>query len=1167
MLTRLLHRCGLDLGPEGELMAAAADNPDGFWENLRFVQLNDEILNGVGAAWDLPPWHEETFDGASLQPMHAKAQLLIESFEDKPVWGWKDPRNCLTLPFWRGLLPDLKTIIIVRNPLEVAYSMHKRNGTSYALGLRLWEIYNQRLLDSTRPSERIITDYRAFFEEPEAELEKIGAFAGLDGGATAIAAALVSVKRRHTMFTTEQMIDAGVSGEIVALYRSLIDGTTQRSKGARKNKRSSAVEGDQLSGAESKLNANIPKGEDVRRELAFRRGDEVRHREEIARFQKTIDRLREELTAETLSATAEINRRDGRIEELQKAYTHLDQLILQEQDQRNKLLQKREELLVELTRVRDQREELVVELARSRDRFQQTNQLLQTLSIQLAETETRNTSLTDRLRKQLSALKKLLRLFDQVEVAADRLRRSRRWKLANPFMALRVAMTGSPPEGFGHLDKNVEKYRAWRSAHPETASLDEEIQDLRSYGIAAPPAPSPETGPVATAPTSLVRPPATTTPIEFVRPEEAEVSVIIPVFNQIEFTRACLASLQQHGDGVPYEVIVVDDGSKDATSDILAEIGGITYLRAEVNEGFIASCNRGAGAARGKYLVFLNNDTVVKKGWLASLLETFRLEPEAGLVGSKLIYPDGRLQEAGGIVWRDGSAWNRGKFEDPAKPEYNYLKEVDYCSAASVMIPKTLFERLGGFDPKYAPAYYEDTDLAFKVRQSGRKVLYQPLSVVVHYEGVTSGIDISSGVKKYQAVNRTTFTTAWATVLADKPENGDLVSHYRAKPGKKRILVIDHHLPLFDRDSGSLRMLQMLSILRQLGHQVTFIPDNLADIPPYGDALRLRGIQVVHYPYIATVREYFRDKEDAFDAVILSRCDFARKHVDDVRRHFPNARLIFDTVDLHFLREEREATLSQSIELREQAIEKRRLEFELIDEADETWVVSPFEQDLLQKQRPDKSIEVVSNILEVPGSASPYSFRRDILFIGSFQHRPNVDAVLYFSREIFPLFCQSISDAKFYIIGDKAPPEVIALGDERIVVTGFQPDVRSFFDNIRLSVAPLRYGAGVKGKVNQSMSFGVPVVATSIAVEGMRLIDRRDIMVADTIEEFSQAAVELYTSEKLWTRISANAIEQSKTQYSVDAARQRLKHLFSDIRFARSAAPDRPCALTPTDGK
>ena len=220
--------------------------------------------------------------------------------------------------------------------------------------------------------------------------------------------------------------------------------------------------------------------------------------------------------------------------------------------------------------------------------------------------------------------------------------------------------------------------------------------------------------------------------------------------------------MQEHSGELAYEVIVVDDHSTDDTHEIIGRIPGLVYLRGETNAGFIASCNRGAAAARGKYLVFLNNDTTVTEGWLSALRETFEFEPQAGLVGSKLVYPDGRLQEAGGIIWRDGSGWNRGKFQDPTKPEFNYLREVDYCSAASLMIPAALFADLGGFDPKYAPAYYEDTDLAFKVRQGGRKVLYQPLSVVLHHEGVTSGTDTSSGTKQYQEVNRATFATAWS---------------------------------------------------------------------------------------------------------------------------------------------------------------------------------------------------------------------------------------------------------------------------------------------------------------------------------------------------------------------------------------------------------------------
>ena len=137
MLTRLLHACGLYLGGESDLMPPQADNPDGFWEHLGFVALNDELLHELGGAWDLPPKADESLTGARLDPLRLKARLLIERFDSAPAWGWKDPRNSLTLPFWQQLLPELKTLIMVRNPLEVAHSMRERNGTSYSFGLRL----------------------------------------------------------------------------------------------------------------------------------------------------------------------------------------------------------------------------------------------------------------------------------------------------------------------------------------------------------------------------------------------------------------------------------------------------------------------------------------------------------------------------------------------------------------------------------------------------------------------------------------------------------------------------------------------------------------------------------------------------------------------------------------------------------------------------------------------------------------------------------------------------------------------------------------------------------------------------------------------------------------------------------------------------------------------
>ncbi len=366
--------------------------------------------------------------------------------------------------------------------------------------------------------------------------------------------------------------------------------------------------------------------------------------------------------------------------------------------------------------------------ARQAGLLAQLRSQLNSSRVGLTRTQARVDELTGDLRRQLLATKKLTWLLSETEKSAARLRASRRWKIANPFAALKAFLSGREVEGYGHLEKIVSDYLQWRPHHPEVYKIDEQIGGLEHPSLGPPPRLAGPNGSTAVP----ITPPAPTKPIEFPVRDSVDVSVIIPVFNQLQFTQSSLASIQDNQADQSLEVIVVDDSSTDGTEETLPRIPGLVYLRNEENVGFVASCNRGAAKARGNYLVFLNNDTVVTAGWLSALHETFQFEPHAGLVGSKLIYPDGRLQEAGGIIWRDGSGWNRGKFDDPEKPEYNFLREVDYCSAASLMIPRSLFHELGGFDPQYAPGYYEDTDIAFKVRSRGLKVLYQPLSQVIH---------------------------------------------------------------------------------------------------------------------------------------------------------------------------------------------------------------------------------------------------------------------------------------------------------------------------------------------------------------------------------------------------------------------------------------------------
>ncbi|PYJ04099.1 MAG: hypothetical protein DME95_09075, partial [Verrucomicrobia bacterium] len=316
MLTRLLHACGLYLGPESALMPPQADNPEGFWEHLGFVAVNDELLNALGGAWDLPPKADENFTDPQLDPLRMKARLLIEGFNSAGVWGWKDPRNSLTLPFWHDVLPGLKTLIIVRNPLEAAHSMRERNGTSYSLGLRLWEIYNRRLIETANEQDRLVTHYDLFFVNAETELLRIAHFIGLPDAQVASAAALVKKRRRHTHFTLEHLIDARVAPEVIDLYRALISEAwaPERNKGkvAKSPETGSADEADLLPGSVSRLNAFVPERiaqiEHLYQELLAQA--EARHKSQVEELSAHVEHMNELLREKSVTLSESEARAD-----------------------------------------------------------------------------------------------------------------------------------------------------------------------------------------------------------------------------------------------------------------------------------------------------------------------------------------------------------------------------------------------------------------------------------------------------------------------------------------------------------------------------------------------------------------------------------------------------------------------------------------------------------------------------------------------------------------------------------------------------------------------------------------------------------------------------------------------------------------------------------------
>jgi len=631
------------------------------------------------------------------------------------------------------------------------------------------------------------------------------------------------------------------------------------------------------------------------------------------------------------------------------------------------------------------------------------------------------------------------------------------------------------------------------------------------------------------------------------------VSIVIPVFNKVEFTFHCLWSVHANSGALPYEVIVVDDCSTDNTASVLAGISGIRVIRNDENSGFIQSCNNGAAAARGEYLLLLNNDTEPQQGWLDALVNTFRDKPDAGMVGAKLLFSNGVLQEAGGIVWRDGSAWNLGRGEDPNKPEYCYLRAVDYCSGACLLLPRADYFALGQFDRLYLPAYYEDTDLAFKVRQAGKQVYYQPLARVIHFEGVSNGTDTGGGIKAYQVANQRKFFERWETTLLQHRENGMLPLLEKERAVQKRALVVDARVLMPDNDSGSLRMFNLLKILQTLGYKVTFIPDNLQYHERYTPMMEALGIECWHRPYLDSVAHHLQTYGTLYSVVMLSRADVAEQSIDTALQFAPHAQILFDTVDLHFLRERRQAVLSGSNSEMEAAELRRLQELGVARKAHHTLVVSPVEVELFKQEAPDVQVTLVSNIHKVHGRAKPWSEREHILFIGNFEHPPNVDAMHCFIDEVFPLLQQQRPGTKLLIVGPLAPASLTAKANELIEFLGFVNDIEPVFNSVRLSIAPLRYGAGVKGKINSSMSYGVPVVASPVAAEGMGLEQNVDVLIADSPADFANAIVQAYDDEQLWDRLSDAALANLENHFSFAVATEQLRAILNLSRPERSA--------------
>jgi GT2 family glycosyltransferase len=624
------------------------------------------------------------------------------------------------------------------------------------------------------------------------------------------------------------------------------------------------------------------------------------------------------------------------------------------------------------------------------------------------------------------------------------------------------------------------------------------------------------------------------------RHENPTVSVLLVLFNRAELTFRCIRALLC--SSLPIEVVIVDNASTDLSPALLARLDGVTVIRNDSNAGFGAGINAAAARARGTYLLLLNNDAELLPGSLEAMVQCAESQRGVGAVGGKLILPDGRLQEAGAIVWNDGSCMGYGRDAAPSAPEYAFARDVDFCSAALLLTPRSLFHAVGGLDRKYDPAYYEDVDYCVTLCERGYRVIYEPRAVAIHFEFASSGS--LQRASEMQTGRRRIFVQkheAWLQ-RQPSPDPAHIVAARHRTTGR-RILVFDDRVPHGSTGFGFGRAVELLRHLTALGHFVTLYPLSFlsepwpsvyADIPSDVEVMLDWGPE--------RLREFLDARAGYYGTVIVSRSHNMERLC---ARLGPPDRwgmhVIYDAEAVTAFREaERRRLTGQS---RDESGERAlRSEVELVRDAEVVLAVSELERTAFL-QGGARRVVILRHSCEVRLTARAFDDRRDILFIGAFDPlSPNADSVLWFAREVLPRLTASLpSPPSFVIAGQNPPEEVVALAGSHIRVVANAQDLMPLYGNARLFVAPTRFAAGIPLKVVHAAAHGVPVVCTSLLARQLGWTSDVELLAADTPEAFAEACTRLYTDPHRWTLVRQQALRRVAADYSPAAFQAALR--------------------------
>jgi GT2 family glycosyltransferase/glycosyltransferase involved in cell wall biosynthesis len=649
-----------------------------------------------------------------------------------------------------------------------------------------------------------------------------------------------------------------------------------------------------------------------------------------------------------------------------------------------------------------------------------------------------------------------------------------------------------------------------------------------------------------------------------------EVSIILVLYNQPHLTLACLRSIQACSSEATLELVIVDNASDLETKQLLNRCEGARVLFNDDNLGFLRACNQAAAIARGKNLLFLNNDATLLPGSIQAALDTLHSAADVGAVGAKILLLDGSLQESGSIVWSDGSCAGYGRGDPPNAPQHMFRRNVDFCSGAFLLTARDRFLEGGGFDEAYAPAYYEEVDYCMRLAQQGLRTVYEPRCAILHYEFASSAK--ASEAISFQIENRRVFVERWHATLTNQlaPGADSMLLARSSDHAATRVLFIDDRVPHPGLGQGFPRANSMVRVLNDMGAKLTFYPiDPIEETWPliYADLPRTVEVMIGHGR--EGLDQFFAQRAGYYDLIIVSRphnAGFVREALAKLPDAVRGALIAYDAEALFAIREILKKQVLNASQMRpDEQTDLIRRELQIADFANVVLAVSEAErQHFLDGGIHD--VRVLGHMLEpdLEPARTPFVERKNLLFVGAItsDDAPNTDAILWFVEHVWPILRSRLgAEVQLQIAGILGSARISALAQEGVELLGFVDDLRPLYAKTRVFIAPHRYAGGIPYKVHEAAQHGLPALVSSLIATQLGWENNGAAIVAATnnAADCANACAELYQNQRLW--------EQTQQAMLLQIRKDCSPTLFTDtLAKLLAAARDKSTAYRATQG-